>query len=321
MDLSTHYLGLKLASPFIVGASPLCDLVDVAWRLQDAGAAAVVMRSLFGEQLEDAPPAHQSGREAPVFPAEADYPLSPVQYLRRLDELKRRLTIPVIASLNGNDLAYWRDYAKALEQSGADAIELNFYQVVTDAGVAADRIETEMLRAVGAVTAAVRIPVAVKLSPFHTAVAQLAVALELEGAAGVILFNRFYQPDIDIEQFAVQPLLHLSERSELLLRLRWLAILSPQLRGSLAAAGGIHTSEDAIKALLAGADAVQIVSVVLKEGVQIIPRLIDGLAKWMQRHGFESLDAFRGKLDLTRSGDASAFERANYLRVLQQWKR
>jgi dihydroorotate dehydrogenase (fumarate) len=192
--------------------------------------------------------------------------------------------------------------------------------VISDSGIAADQVETEMLETVGLIAGAVKIPVAVKISPFHTAIAQLAVALELAGAAGVVIFNRFYQPDIHVDEVEVQPMLRLSDPQELLVRLRWLAILSPQLRGSLAATGGVHAFDGAVKAILAGAHAVQLVSVLLKHGPHTLVTLVEGLQRWMTKHGFENIDAFRGLLNSQRCRDASAFERANYIRTLQSWK-
>ena len=325
MNLQTEYLGLKLNSPFVVGASPFCDNTAVARRLQDAGAAAVVMRSLFEEQFAPPPaPAplvfENSTAATENFPEHAEYQLSPDQYLRQLENLKAHLTIPVIASLNAHRPGGWIEFARRLESAGADAIELNFYQVVADPSIDSDQVETDMLETVGLTAGAVKIPIAVKLSPYHTAVAQLAVALELAGAAGVVLFNRFYQPDVNPDELEVQPQLRLSDPQELLLRLRWLAILSPQLRGSLAATGGIHTSQAAAKAILTGAHVVQLVSVLLKHGPHVIATLRDGLLNWMRGHGFETLDQCRGLLNSRRCRDASAFERANYLRTLQSWK-
>ena len=320
MDLSTNYLGLRLRSPFIVGASPFCDNSAIARKLQDNGAGAVVMRSLFAEQLQPLPPAPGGdGYSAPPYPDIAEYQLSPKRYLQQLERLKRRLSIPVIASLNGHQPGAWTDFAQCLEQAGADAIELNFYQVVTDPSVAADQIETEMLETVGAIAGSVGIPVAVKLSPFHASVAQLGIALELEGAAGLVVFNRFYQPEVDADTLEVMPALHLSDPGELLLRLRWLAILAPLLRGSLAASGGIHSADDAAKALLTGAHAVQVVSILLQKGPDALALLGLGLERWMRQHDFSAISQFRGELDLASCPDPAAFERANYIRVLQSW--
>ena len=325
MDLATDYLGLPLKTPFVIGASPLADDVDIARRMEDAGASAIVMRSLFEEQLEPPPCraasiAKSTRSGLARFPAYADYQFSPKQYLRQTERLKRALTIPVIASLNGHQPGGWTTFARSLQDAGADAIELNFYQVVTDAAIAADRVETEMLEAVGGVTRVVDVPVAVKLSPFHASVAQLAVALELEGAAGVVVFNRFYQPDINADELTVEPHLQLSEPQELLLRLRWLAILSPQLRGSLAVTGGVHSTTDAVKAILAGAHAVQLVSALLKNGPAALEAMGVGLVAWMRDHGFDRVEKFRGRLNLRRFHNPAAFERANYIRTLQTWK-
>lgn len=321
MNLATNYLGLELHSPFVVGASPCCDDIDAASRLQDAGAAAIVMRSLFEEQIDAERRLRVGKRGEPGnFSECADYQLSPAEYLRQIAQLKKALTIPVIASLNGHRPGSWTDFAVQLERAGADAVELNFYQVVTDPSIAADQVEMEMIAMVGNVSGAVRIPVAAKLSPFHTSLAQVAVALELAGAAGIVLFNRFYQPDVDTMDLEVQPLLRLSDPSELLLRLRWMAILSPLLRGSLSATGGVHTEGGVVKAILTGAHIVQLVSVLLKQGPRVLARLRDGLESWMRDHGYTNLSQFRGLLNHQKCQDSSAFERANYIRVLQSWK-
>lgn len=323
MNLATKYLGLDLCSPFVVGASPFCDSAYLAKQLQDFGAGALVMRSLFEEQIEGQ--LHPSlyplagGCGLTDFPEVADYQLSPESYLRQVAYLKQNVSIPIIASLNGTQPGNWTDYAARLEGAGADAIELNFYRVVTDVAVAADQIEAEMLVTLGVIAGSVNIPVAVKLSPFHTALAQLVVALELEGAAGIVLFNRFYQPDIDTAKIEVRTQLRLSSPEDILLRLRWLAILSPNLRGSLAATGGFHTADDIVKALLTGAHTVQLVSALLRHGPAILEKLGAGLRDWMSAQGYRTIDEFRGRLNLKECPDASAYERANYIRTLQSW--
>ena len=322
MNLTTSYLGLTLENPLVIGSSPLADSVTYARQLQDAGAAAIVLRSLFEEQL--APAARFESFNSGYTPVPFDgpsYPFSPDQYLRQVSRLKRELAIPVIASLNAGHAGSWVSFARQLESAGADALELNFYRVVADPHLAADQVELEMLEAVNAITSAVSMPVAVKLSPFHAAVAQLALALELAGAAGVVVFNRFYQPDINVEDLAVEPVLRLSEPGELLLRLRWLAILSPLLPGSLAVTGGVHTAEGVVKSLLAGAHAVQIVSAVLEHGPEVVTRLREGLLRWMRLRGCETIDEFRGRLNQERCDDPATYERANYIRVLQSWRR
>ena len=329
MKFSTDYLGLKLRNPLIVGASPFCDNLGAAVQLQDAGAAAIVMRSLFEEQIDMEQralthhvesSADSYSEAASFFPNYEEYMLTPDHYLRQIEKLKAALSIPVIASLNGMKPGGWTDYAQRFESAGADAIELNLYHLVTDPHLCAEDVEADLLATVKGVTSTVKIPVAVKISAFHTAPAGFALALEQAGAKGVVLFNRFYQPDLDIEELEVQPQLKLSDSSELLMRLRWLAIISPHLKASLASTGGAHTSGDVIKAILAGAHAVQMVSVLLKHGPRFLSTILQGLRIWMDEHGYESVDQFRGAMNMKRCPDASAFERANYQRILQSWK-
>lgn len=329
MKLSTDYLGLKLRNPLVIGASPFGDNLQVARQLQDVGAAAIVMRSLFEEQLEAEQfalhhfietPAESSPEATSYFPRYEEYQLAPDQYLKQLAGLKQALTIPVIASLNGYRPGGWTDYAQKFESAGADAIELNLYQLVTDPAINADDVEERMIDTVHTVTSSVKVPVTVKLSSFHTTPARFVLDLEQAGAAGVVLFNRFYQPDFDIEAMEVQPHLKLSDPSELLMRLRWLAIISPHLRGSLAASGGVHTAVDVIKALLAGAHTVQMVSVLLKHGPGFLAIVLSDLKMWMTEHGYQSVDEFRGAMNLKRCPDPAAFERANYQRILQSWR-
>ncbi len=329
MNLTTTYLGLKLNNPLVVGASPFCDSVSAARQLQDAGAAAIVMRSLFEEQIEAEQralihhiegPAESTAEATSYFPGYSEYQLTPDHYLRQLAELKRALSIPVIASLNGCRPGGWTDYARRFEAAGADAVELNLYQLVTDRAVPGDQVEADMLETVASVVRAVKVPVAVKLSPFHTSPANFVTELENVGAAGVVVFNRFYQPDFNIEELEVQPQLRLSDPSELLLRLRWLAILSPHAKGTLAVSGGVHTSEDIVKALLAGAHGVQMVSVLLRNGPRILTTLLSGLRHWLAEHGYQSIDEVRGAMNHARSAEPAAFERANYIRILQSWR-
>ncbi len=329
MNLTTTYLGLKLENPLVVGASPFCDNTAAARQLQDAGAAAIVMRSLFEEQIDAEQralvyhletPAESTAEATSFFPGFSEYQLTPDHYLRQIEHLKTSLTIPVIASLNGCRPGGWTEYARKFENAGADAIELNLYQLVTDSGVDAEYIEGSMLETVGNVVRSVKIPVSVKLSPFHTSPANFTAELEAAGAKGVVVFNRFYQPDFNIEDLEVQPQLRLSDSSELLLRLRWLAILSPQARGSLAVSGGVHTADDIVKALLAGAHAVQLVSVLLRNGPRILTSLLGGLRTWLTERGYENVEQLRGALNLGRCPDPSAFERANYIRILQSWR-
>jgi dihydroorotate dehydrogenase (fumarate) len=329
MNLATNYLGLRLKNPLVVGASPFCDSIESACLLQESGASAVVMRSLFEEQIEAEiralahnieSPAESYAEATSYFPKFSEYQLAPNHYLRQIGALKKALTIPVIASLNGARIGGWIEYANSFESAGADAIELNLYQLATRSRLSAAEVEADLLETVRRVVDSVRIPVAVKLSPFHTSLAGFAKELEEAGAAGVVLFNRFYQPDIDLEQMEVVPHLRLSDSSELLLRLRWLAILSPQVRLSLAASGGVHGVDDAIKAISTGADVVQLVSALLQKGPAYLAGLLHGIRGWMIAHGYESLEELRGSMNLRRCPDPSAFERANYIRILQAWR-
>ncbi len=329
MNLSTKYLGLKLESPLIVGASPFCDSIDSASRLQDAGAAALVMRSLFEEQIEaeilalarsTETPAESHSEATSYFPNFSEYQFGPDQYLRQIEGLKKALTIPIIASLNGARLGGWVDYARRFEAAGADAIELNLYQLASDAGATANDVEAGLLETVRQVSGSVKVPVAVKLSPFHTSPANFVRMLEKEGAKGAVLFNRFYQPDLDLEEMEVLPKLQLSDPTELLLRLRWLAIISPQVNLSLAASGGVHDSLDALKALFAGASAVQVVSVLLRHGPRYLSVMLNGMRSWLAEHGYSGVQEVQGVMNLRHCPEPSSFERANYIRILQAWR-
>jgi dihydroorotate dehydrogenase (fumarate) len=329
MRLATNYLGLKLANPFIVGASPFCDNAKQACQLEDAGAGAVVMRSLFEEQidLEQRALLHNlestadgSAEATSYFPTYSEYQLTLDHYLRQIKNLKAQLKIPVIASLNGFRPGGWTDFAWRFQEAGADAVELNLYHLAIDPAVTGEEVEADMIETVTNVVKAVRVPVAVKISQFHASPVNFALELEKAGAKGVVLFNRFYQPDYNLEDFEVHPQLKLSDSSELLLRLRWLANLSPHFKGSLSATGGVHTPEDAIKALLAGAHTLQIVSVLLKNGPRHLHTLLQGVRQWMDDHGYEDIDQLRGALNQRRCPDATAYERANYIRMLQSWK-
>lgn len=298
MDLTTRYLGLELAHPFMPGASPLDEHLDMVLRLEDAGAAAIVMRSLFEEEV-------------------VRYELATDQYLERLLRIKRRVRVPVIASLNGTTAAGWLRYALAMQRAGADALELNFYHVATDPAEDALAVERRLIDIVAVLRESVAIPLAVKLSPFFSSLPHLAGQLDRLGAAGMILFNRFYQPDLDPERLAPIATLRLSDSSELPMRLRWIAILAGQIRGSLAVSGGVHTALDAVKAVLAGADAVQMVSALLADGPAALTRVRDGFERWAVEHGYESVREMRGTASLARSPMPHDYERANYLDVLR----
>jgi dihydroorotate dehydrogenase (fumarate) len=329
MDLSTRYLGLTLKHPIMPGASPLCDSLDSCKRLEDAGAPALVLRSLFEEQItrEEMGAVHDllvdeaSDADAHQnFPAPADFALTPDGYLEHLHRVKAAVGVPVIASLNGTARAGWLDSASLMEQAGADAIELNIYHVPTDPRESGADVERRLLDAVRRVKWAVSIPVAVKLSPFFSSIANLAVELDALGADGLVLFNRFYQPEIDPEMLLAVPRLRLSTPEELLLRVRWLAILYGRVNASLAATGGVHDSVDAVKVLMAGAHAVQVVSVLLTRGPDHLMNLRRDLERWLEHHEYDSLRQLQGAVSLLQHPHADAFERGNYMRILQSWR-
>ena len=329
MNLTTNYLGLKLKNPIMPGASPLVDHLDNVRRLEDAGAAAIVMHSLFEEQITSQQLAEFAHTENPAesfaeatsyFPQMEDYALGPDRYLEQISKIKKMVDIPVIGSLNGTSLGGWTDYARLIEQAGADALELNVYYIATDPEESSSAVESRSLYILQSVLDAVKIPVAMKLSPFFSSPGHFAKQLDTMGAAGLVLFNRFYQPDIDIEELEATHRLDLSNSTELRLRLRWAAILHGHLKADIAVSGGVHTTEDIIKAIMCGANAVQVVSSLLKYGPSHIGSLVSGLQQWLEEHEYESVDQMRGSMSLRHCPDPSVFERANYLRVLQLWK-
>ena len=328
MDTSTTYLGLKLAHPFIAGASPLSAHLDSVKRLEDAGAAAIVLHSLFEEQITLAESGHIRHRDPldpefaaalASFPPTAEYPFSPQEYLEHLRRVKQAVGIPVIASLNGTTKEAWLQFAKQFEQAGADAIELNYYEVVTELAIPGIAVETQIRDMVHDLKRSVRIPVAIKLSPFFTAFGNFAKELDATGVDALVIFNRFYQPDIDIRHMKAMSNLELSRSADLLLRLRWLAILHGRIRAALCVTGGIETAHDGVKALLAGAHAVQMVSALLRHGPNFLKTMVEGLARWMEWQHITSIDGMRGQVSLKDSADVAAFERANYIRILHQW--
>jgi dihydroorotate dehydrogenase (fumarate) len=329
MDLSTTYLGFTLPHPFMPGASPLVDDLDTVRQLEDAGAAAIVMHSLFeeqlvGEQLAHAAYAEALGESSPeahsYLPAPAAFALGPEEYLEQVRRIKAAVAVPVIASLNGSDPGGWLAYARLLAQAGADALELNIYELATDPAQPAGAIEEQVVAMVRAVRGCVSIPVAVKLSPFYTALAHLAAQLDGAGVEGLVLFNRLYQPDLDVEQLEVVPSLRLSDSSELPLRITWLAVLSAYVRPSLAVSGGVHTALDAVKAIMAGAHAVQMVSALLRHGPQHLGAVREATAQWLEEHEYESLRQLQGSMSYARCPDPKAFARVNYVKVLQSWR-
>jgi dihydroorotate dehydrogenase (fumarate) len=326
MDLTTRYLGLTLSHPLMPGASPMVDDLGLVRRLEDAGAAAIVMHSLFEEQLEAEQaiaarawedPAESFAEALSYLPEQPPYVLGPDEYLEQLGRVRSAVGVPVIASLNGSGTGLWLEWATLLEQAGAAALELNIYRLATDLESSAEEIEAEAVEMVRAVKGRTALPVAVKLSPYYTALASFARRLVEAGADGLVLFNRFYQPDVDVEELEVERSLRLSDGAELPLRLRWLAILRGRLDASLAASGGVHDALGVIKALLCGADAVQVVSVLLRRGPEFLERLLSDLRHWLEEHEYASLEQLRGALSLERCPDPAAYERANYIRLLQ----
>lgn len=328
MQLDTSYLGMPLPHPFIAGASPFGYHVDTVKRLEDAGCAAVVLHSLFEEQVamsregrirhmdpDDARFAETIG----YFPPPADYRFSPYEYAEHVHRVTRAVSVPVIGSLNGHTRESWLAFAPLIEQAGAAALEVNWYEVATDARASGAAIEETLVDLVRDLKAVVRIPVAVKLSPFFTAFANVAHQIDEAGADGLVLFNRFYQPDIDIRTLQVVPRLELSTSAELALRLRWIAILCGRVRASLAVTGGVATPHDGIKAVLAGADAVQLVSALLHHGPSYISVMRHSLEQWLDWHNMGSLAEARGRLSHRQTGDPAAYERANYIRTLHTW--
>ncbi len=329
MDLSTHYLGFALANPFMPGASPLVDDLDTVKRLEDAGAAAIVMHSLFEEQIVleqvstfKSTEGHSGTfAEAQSFLPDPDwFQLGPEEYLDHLRRVKAAVSVPVIASLNGNTLGGWLDHARLMAEAGADAIELNLYSLAADPKQSGQMIEDRAVEVVRAVKGAVAVPVALKLSPFYTSLSHTARRLIDAGADGLVLFNRFYQPDIDVDQLEVLRSLHLSNSSELPLRLNWLAILSSQVDTSYAVTGGVHTAIDAVKSVMAGADAVQMVSALLQRGPGYLATIQKEMVTWMEEHEYHSLKQMRRSMNLASVPDPSAFERANYMKILQSWR-
>ena len=329
MNLSTRYLGLQLSHPLISGASPLADDIDTVRKLQDAGAAAIVMRSLFEEQLvmeqmatvEQLDTYEEAHIEAQsYFPGRDRFSLGPEEYLERLRRIKEAVHVPVIASLNGYTPGGWLDFAQQMQQAGADALELNVYHISTDPEESAQAVEAKTVEMVREVKAQITIPLAIKLSPFYSALAHFARQLDQAGVDGIVIFNRFYEPDIDPEELAVERRLKLSDSNELLMRLRWLAILSEKVDASLAVTGGVHTGLDAIKAVMAGAHAVQMVSALLMRGPQHLEHVRSEMTRWLEDHEYESLEQAQGSMNLIRAPEPQGYERANYMDILQSWE-
>jgi dihydroorotate dehydrogenase (fumarate) len=324
MELGTSYLGLRLRTPFVTGASPIADDLGVARQLEDSGAGAIVMRSLFEEQVARletgylvGAPGYALAEGVSFVPRSDRNALWPEEYLRLVTRLKEAVSIPVIGSLNGVSRGGWIRYAALIEQAGAAALELNVYNPLPGRGRSGADVEEETVGLVRDVVASVGIPVAVKLSPFWSNLGDLAARLAAAGAAGLVIFNRFYQPDIDPENLQVRRSLALSSSAELPLRLRWLALLSAQSNVSLAATGGVHHAKDAVKCVLAGAHVVQVVSALLLRGPGYLGELVAETSRWMEANDWPSIEEMRGFMNLARCHDPASYERINYSLILE----
>ena len=325
MDLTTKYLGLELRTPLVVSASPLSEDVDNLKRMEDAGASAIVLYSLFEEQLrQDRLELNQHlehGTESfaealTYFPDAEEYHLGPEEYLKHIAAAKKATRIPIIASLNCSSPGGWTDYAKQIQKAGADALELNIYYIPTDPDLPGTEVELNYLDILKAVRANVSIPIAVKLSPFFSNFANMAKRLDQAGANGLVLFNRFYQPDIELESLEVKPNILLSTPMSMRLPLRWIALLHCKVKASLAGTSGIHRASDALKMLMAGADVTMLCSTIIRHGIPQIAMIERDLADWMQEHEYESVSQLKGSLSQKNCAEPAAFERAQYMKAL-----
>ncbi len=329
MDLSTTYMGLKLKNPLVPSASPLSQSVDTVKAMEDAGAAAVVVYSLFEEQIT-----HESGEldhyltyhnnsnaeATSYFPEPDTFYLTPAKYLEHIANLKKAVDIPVIGSLNGVSSGGWVKYAKNIEQAGADAIELNIYYIPTNPLTSGSEIETMYIDVLKEVKKNVKIPVAIKLSPFFSSMSNMAQKLDTAGADALVLFNRFYQPDFDLDKLEVTPNLVLSTNWEMRLPLRWIAILHGNIKANLALTSGVHNHTDVIKSVMAGADVAMICSELLTNGVGRIADILSKMNNWMEEKEYASVSLMKGSMSQKSIAEPAAFERANYMKMLQSYK-
>jgi len=328
IDLSTTYLGLKLKNPVVASSSPMCEEVANIRRMEDAGAAAVVLHSLFEEQIalesyeldHFLSAAEDVGAESTThFPDLLGYNRGPEGYLKHIRKVKEAVGIPVVASLNGVSVGGWIRFAKEMQQAGADALELNIYYIPVDPEVSGEQVERKYCDLVREVRAAVHIPVAVKLGPYFSSLAHMAKRLEACGADGLVLFNRFYQPDFDLEALEVVPNLILSNQYELLLRLNWVAVLYGSVKTDLAVTGGVHAATDVVKAMMAGAKVAMMTSALLKKGISYLDIVLTELLIWMGDHEYDSIRQMQGSMSRNAVPQPQAFERANYMKVLSSY--
>ena len=326
VSLNTSYLGLKLRTPLVASASPLSQEIDSIRHLEDSGASAVVLYSLFEEQLRQemfelehhlSVGTESFAESQTFFPRPGEFRLGPEGYLNHIRKAKEAVRIPIIASLNGSTVGGWTGYAKQIEQAGADALECNIYFIPTDLDVPGIEIEQTYLEILKAVRSAVSIPVAVKLSPFFSNIANMAKQLDEAGAEGLVLFNRFYQPDIDLDQLEITPHVLLSTAQALRLPLTWVGILYGHIRANLAATSGIHGPEDVIKLLMVGADVTMLCSTLLRNGISHLRYIEQGMLEWMDKHEYESVEQMKGSMSQLRCSDPGSFERAQYMRAVK----
>lgn len=326
MDLSTQYLGLKLRTPLVPSASPLSEEIDSIKQMEDAGASAVVLYSLFEEQLSqdraelDHHLEHGTfsfAESLTYFPDLKDFRLGPEEYLKHVAAAKKAVKIPIIASLNGSSVGGWIQYATQIEEAGADALECNIYWIVTDPNMTSAEVEQHYLDIVQAVKTAVHIPVAIKLSPFFSNFANMAQRIDKAGADALVLFNRFYQPDIDLETLELEPHVLLSTPQAMRLPLTWIGILHGKVKASLAATGGVHSADDVIKLSMVGADVTMLCSTLLRNGINHLRAIEQGVRQWMDSHEYTSLAQMKGSMSQQRCSDPSAFERAQYMKAVK----
>ncbi len=327
-DLSTNYLGLTLKNPLVVSPSPLCEDLDAIRRMEDAGASAVVLHSLFEEQLtlqsQDLDRFLTSGTESfaeslSYFPDMGQYKLGPEGYLEHIRKAKASVKIPIVGSLNGISTGGWISFAKKIEQAGADALELNVYYIATDPEISGAQVEQMYFDLVRDVRASLKIPVAVKVGPYFSSMASMARRLDQAGANALVLFNRFYQPDFDLEKLEVVPNLNLSRSEELRLRLCWVAILFGRIQSDMAVTGGVHTAEDVIKCMMAGARVAMMTSALLRNGIGHIATVLDGVRAWMEKYEYTSIRQMQGSMSQKSVAEPAAFVRANYMKVLSSY--
>ncbi len=329
MDLTTRYMGMKLKNPLVVSASPLTKNLDNFKKLEDAGAAAIVNESIFEEQITretyelynySIQGTDSFAESLTYFPEPADLIIGPEEYLDHIAKAKRSVGIPVIASLNGYSDGGWTRYAKLIEQAGADALELNIYFIPTDINVGSAEVEEKYLDILKSVKSNVKIPVAVKIGPYFSSMANMAKRLDDAGADALVLFNRFYQPDIDLENLEIVPNILLSTPQAMRLPLRWVAILHKQIKASLAATSGVHSAEDVIKILMVGADVAMMCSILLKKGIGELRSILTELEQWMQEHEYDSVAQMQGSMSQKSCANPGSFERAYYMRALKTYR-